>query len=194
MKNLQVTIVTDVETEPVTLEEVKNFCKISTSQDDELLAILIKSARESVEKYCCISVAEKAINATWVTLPDDKLLILPYGPIASVDKVYTIDNEGNETLLTVNTDYYVYGDEDLMVKILPVYVTGKYYYSSVRVEYTAGYDCETTEALPAAIKQAIMKQVATDYNYRDDIIEGSFGLLTNGVKALLAPYRKFVWF
>jgi hypothetical protein len=63
----------------------------------------------------------------------------------------------------------------------------------VRIEYTAGYGHTNTETLPAGLKQAILKQIATDYDMREDL-GTSLSVLDNYSKKLASPYRKKLWF
>jgi uncharacterized phiE125 gp8 family phage protein len=192
MKNLQVRIKTDSTVEPVTTAEAKLACKVTGTADDTLITILIKAARQAIEKYTSSSFAEKTIYATWVVMPEDKLLELPYGPIISVDKVYLIDEEGTEEELTLNSDYWVYGDQDAIVKISTYWVTSlDNNTSTVRVEYTAGYGNAATETLPEPLKLAILKVIAKWYEHRGD---GTDGVLDNEDKKCAAPYRKKLWF
>jgi uncharacterized phiE125 gp8 family phage protein len=195
MKNLQVRVYTDLTTEPVTVAEAKNYCKITGTQDDALMAILITAARKSLEKYTQSSFAHKHLHATWVTIPENWEVELPYGPIISVDKVYKIDEEGTEEELTVNVDYYIYGDQDFVLKVEQFWSTGLTVSRSLRVEYTAGYGDTVTETLPDELKLAILKQVATDYMLRENILPGtSATILDNAAKRMAAPYKKKIWF
>lgn len=193
MKNLQVRTYTDIVTEPVSLTEAKNFCKVTGSNDDTLIGILITAARQALEKYTQSTFAEKKLHATWVEMPDDHILELPYGPVISVDAVYWIDEEGTEEEATLNDDYWVYGDQDAVIKMTTYWTTGLKRTSSVRVEYTAGYGHTSTETLPAALKLAVLKQIATDYDMRENIGEGGM-TLDNASKILASPYRKKLWF
>jgi uncharacterized phiE125 gp8 family phage protein len=194
MKNLQVRIKTDVITDIVSLEEAKNWCKITGSQDDNVIEMLLTSAREALEKYTASTFAQKTIYATWIEIPDDWILELPYGPVISVDKVYSIDDEGTEVLQTVNSDYYVYGDTEAVIKVSQFWSTGERVHRSIRVEYKAGYGDTLTEALPERLREAILKEVATQYKFRDNLSEVSTVLLSNESKALAAPYRRQLWF
>lgn len=193
MKNLQVRIKTDLTTEPVTATEAKLFCKVTGTTEDDLFTILIKSSRQALEEYTQSSFAEKTIHATWVTMPEDYLFELPYGPIISVDHVYWVDEEGTEEEAVLNDDYTVFGDQDAIVKVSTMWTSGLKNTNTVRIEYTAGYGHTNTETLPAALKMAILKQIVTDYELREDIAVGS-AILTNNSKSLAAPYRKKLWF
>jgi uncharacterized phiE125 gp8 family phage protein len=192
--NIQVRIKTDLTTEPVTRAEAKNFCRVTGTQDDTLIDLLITAARKALEKYTGCSFGEKTIYATWVERPEDNILEMPYGPIISVDKVYLIDEEGTEEEQTLNSDYYVTGDQDASISIAQMWSSGVKVNSAVRVEYTAGYGDTNTEPLPDELKLAIMKQVATDYSFRENMTDISVSILNNESKKLAAPYRKVLWF
>jgi uncharacterized phiE125 gp8 family phage protein len=193
MKNLQTRVVTDIVTEPVTAVEAKLYCKVQDTADDSLFTILITSARRMLEKYTSCSFAKKTIHATWVETPDDNIIELPYGPIISVDKVYRIDEEGTEEELTLNSDYFVMGDQDAIIRITKYWSSGNVHENSIRVEYKAGYGDTATEPLPTELKLAILKQIATDYELRENITAGTMTVLSNESKVLAGPYRKKLW-
>lgn len=196
MRNLQVRTYTDLVTEPVSVAEARDWCKVTGTQHDTVLGILITSARQALEKYTNSSFAAKTLHATWIRPPDDLEFELPYGPHIAVSAVYRIDSEGTETALTVNADYWVYGDQDFVLKINRYWSTsGVYGENSYRVEYTAGYGHTNTETLPARIKEAIMKEVATNFDIRESINIGNLTTeLSNSARKMVDPYRRKIWF
>ena len=193
MRNLQTRVTTDIVTEPVSVAEAKLYCKVQDMADDALFPVLITSARRMLEKYTMTSFAEKTLHATWVETPKDNVIELPYGPIISVDKIYRIDEEGTEEELVLNSDYYVMGDQDAIIKITSYWSSGMVHINSIRVEYKAGYGNTATEKLPGDLKLAILKQVSTDYELRENIVQGVTTVLSNESKILAAPYRKKLW-
>lgn len=193
MRNLQTRVTTDIVIEPVSVAEAKLYCKVQDTADDTLFSTLITSARRMLEKYTMTSFAEKTIHATWVEAPKQNYVELPYGPIISVDHIYRIDEEGTEEELILNSDYYVLGDQDAIVKIVSYWSSGTILVNSIRAEYKAGYDNAATEDLPMELKLAILKQVATDYELRENIVAGVTTVLSNESKVLAGPYRKKLW-
>lgn len=193
MRNLQTRVITDIVTEPVSVAEAKLYCKVQDMADDALFPVLITSARRMLEKYTMTSFAQKTLHATWVETPKDNVIELPYGPIISVDKIYRIDEEGTEEELVLNSDYYVMGDQDAIIKITSYWSSGMVHINSIRVEYKAGYGNTATEKLPGDLKLAILKQVSTDYELRENIVQGITTVLSNESKILAAPYRKKLW-
>jgi|LSQX01.1.fsa_nt_gb uncharacterized phiE125 gp8 family phage protein len=193
MRNLQTRVITDIVTEPVSVAEAKLYCKVQDMADDALFPVLITSARRMLEKYTMTSFAEKTLHATWVEVPRTNYVELPYGPVISIDHIYRIDHEGNEEELVLNSDYYVMGDQDAIIKITSYWSSGMVYVNSIRCEYKAGYGNAATETLPQELKLAILKQVATDYELRENIVQGITTVLSNESKILANPYRKKLW-
>ena len=193
MRNLQTRVITDIVTEPVSVAEAKLYCKVQDMADDALFPVLITSARRMLEKYTMTSFAEKTLHATWVEVPRTNYVELPYGPVISIDLIYRIDHEGNEEELVLNSDYYVMGDQDAIIKVTSYRTSGMVYVNSIRCEYKAGYGNAATETLPQELKLAILKQVATDYELRENIVQGITTVLSNESKILANPYRKKLW-
>jgi hypothetical protein len=98
--------------------------------------------------------------------------------------------------MTVNADYWVYGDQDFILKVNRYWSSrGEYTEMSYRIEYTAGYGkTSVTETLPSNLKLAIMKEVATQYDLRENISADAVTELSNSARKLADPYRRKVWF
>lgn len=77
---LQFKVITDLATEPVTLQEAKEFLNIDFSDWDSLLTMLIKSSRIQSEKVTGQAYGAKVVQVTGNTF-DEK--IYPIGPYVS---------------------------------------------------------------------------------------------------------------
>lgn len=73
-------------TEPVTLQEAKDWCRIDVSDDDALITSLIKAARIICEQYSGLSFVTKTVTAILVNGLGN--IDLPYGPVTG-DVTYT---------------------------------------------------------------------------------------------------------
>lgn len=165
----EVWVSTDVSTEPVSSAEAKLFAKIPSTADDTVVAYQIKSAREEVEHFTGCSLAEKTLIAEWDSLPDDNTIELPYGPVKSVSSVVMIDEDGTiETLTTADDEYYELGTiwKKLQINTIPLST------QRLKVTYVAGYGATGCPALPSALKECILKAVATNYEFRENYTEG----------------------
>jgi len=134
-----------VTTEPVTLNELKNYCKIAYSTDDALLTALITAARQVCENYSYVALAQREITA-WINNFNGGTY-LPYGPVGDIILVEDLD--GNPV-----TDYTTSGGQfkQILTPFEPLVVT-----------YEGGYS--TT---PDFLKVAIMAQALYMYENRGD--------------------------
>lgn len=183
---------TDVTAEPITLAEAKSYCKVTGTGDDVLFTYLIRAAREELEAYTGRSFATKTIYAEWDKLPKDGKVRLPKAPVSSITSIKTIDEESTETTLTINTEYYVNGSPWPTVRISAFWGTR---ITRVRAEYIVGYGATGCPPLPIALKMAMLKDILTQYDIREDINIGNISsVLSNNSKAIAAPYRDELWF
>lgn len=165
----EVWVSTDVSSEPVSSAEAKLFAKIPSTADDTVVAYQIKSAREEVEHFTGCSLAEKTLIAEWDELPDNNTIELPYGPVKSVSSVVMVDEDGTtETLTTADEEYYELGTiwKKLQINTIPLST------QRLKVTYVAGYGATGCPALPSALKECILKAVATNYQFRENYTEG----------------------
>lgn len=170
-----------VESTPfVYIDNVKNWLKVSTSDDDEVIQLLIDAAIDWAQNYTGRTLRTTTYTYEWAK--GAYHIDLPYPPIQSVDAVRT-KIQGVETTLTTD-EYYTTGQDDLTLHLanLP---TG-----AIEADVTAGYGASN---VPAEFKLAIRKFIITNYDIREDIIDGG-GLIEapNSAKQLLKPYLIYV--
>ncbi len=153
-------------TEPVTLNQAKEWLKVEVSDDDAIITALIRAARRSCEGYCSKSFVERTVTA--VLKNELGNIKLPYGPVNNIVSVSDSDS-------AAITDYGITGISD---KRLSWPVT-----SYVKIEYTAGY-----AVCPDDFVTAIKMRLTELYQNRGDApaIEKSMAAL------ILSPYRSIV--
>jgi hypothetical protein len=134
-------------TEPVTLEEAKNFCKIDIDTDDDLLDLMITSAREMCEDFTNIGFVQHEVVA--VINNGNGGVLLPYGPTGEITEI----TDSNDTVLDEGTGYTLSGN--LFKSIL----TPKA--DNLTVTYATGY-----EVLPMRLKLAVLNQIYFLYDNR----------------------------
>ena len=174
---LEVEVLEEFGAEPVTLEEAKVFCRVDADYtgDDDMLTSLIKSARQRIEHFANISLVPKRVRAFWDEV--GYTLNLPFYPVREIESV--VDDEGESVY------YKPKGKHKIEVP----------HASDFFVTYTTGY-----EVLPDDLKLAVLKQVLTDYDHRENfVINGNTQQLTgvnlsNDAKSLIAPHnRTLIW-
>ena len=162
----QCEIITDLTTEPVTLQEAKDYMRISSDSENDLIEELITSARERIEKFTGLSLGEKTLRAYWFYyhVPSE----IPYGPVTLINSVVD-DND-------VALEYTARG---LQYKVLEAYST-----QGLVIEYEAGF-----AVAPKGLKLAILKQVSTDYENRENYVVGEMAYeLSSDARRQAMPY------
>jgi uncharacterized phiE125 gp8 family phage protein len=165
----------------VTTTEVKNWARISTSDDDALITILIAAMEEMAEKYTGLSFRTKDITIEYESFGNE--VILPYGPHTSVDAVRT-KYQGAETTLA-SGEYYVTGQDYKTLHLIESFTD-----QQLEVDLTVGYGAAN---VPDLIKLALLKAVLSNYEDRQDVVEGGGFVLPNESKKLLDHYRRRVF-
>ena len=168
----QVEVIDDLTSEPVTLQEAKDYLRISSNAEDDLIEEIITSARERIEKFTGVSLGVKILKAYWrmFHIPME----IPYGPITDIISVVD-DND-------VDLEYTARG---LQYKVLDCYSD-----QGVLIEYEAGF-----ASVPKGLKLAILKQIATDYENRENYIIGDQGYeISSDAKRQAMPYCRNTMF
>lgn len=176
--------------EPILIQDLKIYLKIDEEEtvEDDLLSMMITSAREYCEVYTGRSLASKAIEYGIDSFSTQ--IRLPYGPVASVQSIKYKDSSGTETVMTENTDYLVDVDGGRVVlpngKTWPCF--SPYPYDPIKIAYTVG------AFTPEGCKQAMLLLIGHWYANRESVVVGSISKeIEFTTKALLDQYRIRWW-
>ena len=151
-----------VGSEPVSLNDLKEWAKVDNSADDGILTALIIAAREMCEKYTGVNFVARTVTAHVNNFNGG--VYLPYGPIGAITGLY--DDDGG------TIDYEVRGTEFKAVTSPR---------TAFKAIYTGGY---TTT--PEALKTAIKAQALFLYENR-----GETELKMSPIaQAILYPYKR----
>lgn len=137
---INITEITPLVGEPVSITEAKNYLHIDFSNDDTFVALLITAARKRLERYTGLSFGSKTIK---VIMEIWAFQLLPYGKVRSITSAL---REGDS-----DTNYKLVGDE------FHPEIGGKW-----EVTYT------TSQEVADDLKLAILAEVAFRYENRGD--------------------------
>ena len=158
----------------ISLEEVKLYLRVLHDEEDQLIASLLAAAVDRAEQL-----TGRALSIRTYELFSDNCesIALPYPPLQAVLGVEALDEAEYKPI-----------SFDLDDKATPPLVTpdcDKKGQNCLRVRYKCGY-----EQIPEAIKSWVFVQVATLYEHRLNIVEGSVQPMPRSfVDHLLDSYR-----
>jgi uncharacterized phiE125 gp8 family phage protein len=160
-------IITEPESYPVTVEEIKEFARIDGNDEDSILESFLIGVVNDTEAYlkkALITRQYKMIMDAW----NDKEIELPMPPLISVQSIKTIDEDGNETVY--DSDNYYVVTESIPGKIIIKKNSQKPLNSEresggYEIIFTAGYGNDAS-SVPKQIRIAIMQWVTMIYENR----------------------------
>lgn len=185
-------LVTEPASEPVSLTEAKRHLRVDYTDDDDLIAIFIKAARQHAETYTGRAFIDQTWELTLDEFPDNEIQILK-PPLIEVESVKYDDAAGDEQTLSDGLDYTV----DLASEpgwIVPTDQTWPTTFdgiNAVRVRFRAGYVGGSPEAetVPNDLKAAILLYVGTLYANRETVVIGAATKLPWASEQLLRLHR-----
>ena len=133
-------------TEPVTVAEAKQYCRVSNNVEYDLFAELITQSRQAVEKAANISITPKTVTLWFTNLAGN--FQLPFGPMTSFTSL--TDENGNVVPSGV---YKLIGGQYPNLN-WPLY-------ANMTAVYTTGMT-----SVPKEIKIAILDQINYGYENR----------------------------
>lgn len=183
---MAVAVVTPASTYPVTLAEARAHCRVDSTDEDSLIDGLIATATDHVERYTGRSLMDQTLAFYSDDFSDE--MLLPRGPVQSVSSVKYYDADGVEqTLATSVYQVDIVSDPPrVLLADGQSWPTVDDRANAVTITYVAGY-----EALPAAIKHAILLLIGQWHDQRSAVTSSPMIAAPHAVDALLANYRAF---
>lgn len=182
---IQYSVVTTLpNSEPVSLEEAKVHLEVDDDSKDDFIEGLITTARLMGEAYTGLSFVTQQRRITMDYFPCVSLqntrasIFVPYGPVQSLSIVY-IDSDGAEQTLVEDTDYKIITEGEvcrlvpLSDSIAGTWPTVSKNAGSITISYQAGFDDVSGQPLPKQIKTAILMQVGSMFENRQDEVVGT---------------------
>jgi uncharacterized phiE125 gp8 family phage protein len=164
--NYNLTLYTAPTTEPLTLDEVKSYLRIDTSDDDVYLWSLLTTAR----KFCESFQNRVYITQTWEVSFDNwpcSVIELPKGNLQSITHIKYTDSDN--VITTIDSGDYVVSTRGMLGKVAPAY--GKSWPSftpcpldPIVIRYVCGYG--TADDVPEQVKQAMYLLISHWYEQR----------------------------
>ncbi len=175
-------LVTPAASYAITLSEAKAHCRVSATDEDDLIESLIAAASEYVEKYTGRSILAQTWRLSLDCFKDE--IILPYGPVQSVTTVAYYDGEGvDQTLATGWLLNNTVEPERIEREVDASWPSTQTRFDAVRITYVTGF-----ATVPAPIKHAMLLLIGHWFEHREAVGD-MMQELPMAVDALLANYR-----
>ena len=161
----------------ITLDEVKQYLRIVTNEEDSLLTTLLLASTQKAE-----AIINRALSIKTYELYLDKLQTfeLPKPPFRTLNSIQVLQN--NEY---IDFNAYKLDDKDTLAKIIINEISECEDINCLKVEFECGY-----EILPNDIKIWILATISTLYENREQISDvNSYELPNRFIDSLLDKYK-----
>lgn len=171
--------------EPISLSEAKEHCRVDGTDDDTTLAIYIAAARDFAEKYTGLKLVSQTVT---FSAPDFIVGKLPVAPVQSIAIAYQDADDTTQSL--ASTVYDLSGANTLRPAISLAesqsWPTAYNAPEAVTATAVVGYS-----AVPDAIKAALLLHIGNLFENREAVSEVGAAEVPHTTMALLENYRIF---
>jgi uncharacterized phiE125 gp8 family phage protein len=155
--------------EPVSLAEAKAQLRLATSDEDALVAALIKAARHAIEQASGLSLIDQSWSLYVDAWPVSRALLLARGPVSAISDVLIYGEDG--TPATLDPAHYLLDKVSSPARCIlregrNVPVAGRRA-NGIEVRFRAGFG-PTGESVPTDLRQALLVTVAHWFDHRGD--------------------------
>ena len=181
------------EDEPLTLEEVKEYLRVDTDSEDDLITSFIIAARRQVEARTY----RPLITQSWLLSLDfseiSDIVEINKFPLQTVDSIKYFDIDGN--IQTIDSSKYIVdkNSNPCRVQFIDLPSTIKNQINAMQIKFTCGYG-DLASDVPDDIKLAMKFIIGHYYENRQDVVTGTqVNEIPQSSQFLLEPYRNNVF-
>ncbi len=150
--------------EPVTLAEAKAHLRIDHGDDDDLLAGLVRAARQEVERSTGMALLAQSWRLVLDDWPQNGCVLVRIHPLREVQSITAFGSEGEGSVIDPDT-YQV----DAVSRPARIHFTAPVAplraMNGLEIDFTAGFGEAGTD-VPDPLKRAILLLVAHWYEFR----------------------------
>lgn len=182
-------------TQPITLDEAKAHCRVTTSDEDSLIEQLIKAATSDLENKTQRVLCETTLVEVLDRFPSGGIR-LKHPPILSVQSIVYFDPTGAQLTLDAN-DYLVDTHSEpgwVFPNVDKAWPDTQERINAVTVTYKAGYLLGGTaqqqrDAVPRDLRAWLLIRISTLYENRESVSFASAPFNITALDSLWQPYR-----
>lgn len=169
---LKYEVATEPTVEPVTYQQVADWCKLPGFDDRNLTMQLVTTGRRYLEQRTRRTFITTTYNLWLDYFPS--MILVPSRPLQSVNYIKYTDQSGNVD--TLDTSRYLVDNKGPRPCIIPPIgqffpIPHVQFPNCVQVQYVAGYG-DTAANVPQEYQQLICQWVATNYSQREAVVMG----------------------
>ncbi len=157
MQNSSLTLAVAPASEPLVLSDVKTYLRVSGSDEDALIASVMKAVRETAEKFLRTSMITQSWKLSYDQYAPSEVPLL-MGPVQSITSVTAFARDESSTTISSASYYLNAGKRVLVFDATPIS-------NRIEIVYVTGYGAAASD-VPNPIKQGLLAHIAAIYDGR----------------------------
>tara|TARA_B100000780_G_scaffold128812_1_gene90327 strand:+ start:291 stop:947 length:657 start_codon:yes stop_codon:yes gene_type:complete len=199
------TIHTQPNQEPVTLQEVKEYLRVDDSTDERIIRPFIETARRFCEEHTGRALMTQTLNLFLDAFDDideplwegmrtgayqnsyKNYIVLPRSPVVSVTHVKTYTDDDAATTMP-SANYYVDNVREpsrIVLRTGQTFPTALRVANAIEVKYVVGYTSQYN--VPEPLRLGMLQHIAYLYEHRGDMYDSKVGYPPM-LRSLYSPY------
>lgn len=173
--------------EALTLAEAKAHLRLDTSDEDDLVATLIRVARAHLERTTGLCLMTQTWRLYLDSVSEDAVIQIARGPVQSIESVTVYDGAG--TASSISLEGHVLDGRGRPARLmLTQKVRSGRAINGIEVDFTAGFGASATD-VPDTLKRAMLTHVAQMFSCRGVVgPDEQPALIPPGYDRLIAPF------
>lgn len=176
MMSVRIVSVTPPASEPLSLDDVKSFLRVTHDDDNAVILSMITSARQTAELYCRRSFLRTAWKLYVRTATYEDIRI-PHGPVQEITQVVSVSH-GDPAETVIDSVAYVFSPAFQCLHFKTPRSDDE-----IRIDYIAGYG-DAAEDVPEPLREGMRIHIAALY---EGHVSGA--TIPNGAKYRYNSYR-----
>jgi uncharacterized phiE125 gp8 family phage protein len=175
--------------EPVSLAEAKDFLRIVSDDEDELLGTLITAARLMIEAASGRLLIEQDWRIVLDTWPQGGEIRLPLSPVRSLTAARVHPASGTAETIAPAALSLAEGSDPPLIRIAGLVPAPGRTHAAIEIDLIAGFGA-TSDTVPAPLRQAVLRLACRWFEHRGDVVSRDAARLPAEIAALVAPFRR----
>jgi len=174
--------------EPITLAEARAHLRLDDGAEDELLAALVRTAREHLEHVTGLALIARSFRLYLDAWPASRMIQIVRGPVQAIDSVTVYDNAGMPVEVALS-GAVLDGAARPARLMLPELPAPGLALNGIEIDFTAGFGEAGTD-VPDTLKRALLTHVAAMFELRGVLSASDQpGAVPPGYERLVGPFR-----
>ncbi len=173
--------------EPLTLAETKAHLRVETDADDTMIAELIRTVREHLERQTGLALLTRTFRLYLDDWPPSRVIQIGRGPVQTIEAATVYDAVGLPQ--EIDTSGFVLDGQARPARlILPQQPKSGQAINGIEIDFSAGFGA-TGADVPDTLKRAMLLHAALLLEFRGAVLPGDQpAAVPAGYDRLIAPF------